>query len=72
MNKEIPVTEYDHQPAALKSPDEKLREYVREVPLYRSAIKTVDHSSSEQLLAALPFITKQEIKKDFPKNLLSY
>jgi len=72
MNKEIPVTEYDHQPAALKSPDEKLREYVREVPLYRSAIKTVDHSSSEQLLAALPFITKQEIKKDFPKNFLRY
>ena len=60
----------DDQPTALKSRDEKLREYVREVPLYRSAAKAGDDSTWSELLAALPFTTKQDIKKDFPKNFL--
>jgi phenylacetate-CoA ligase len=70
MNKEITVTEIDNQVAALKSPDEKLRDYVREVPLYQSAAKAGDHSTWSELLTALPYITKQDIKKDFPKNFL--
>jgi phenylacetate-CoA ligase len=70
MNKEITVRENDHQPAALKSPDEKLRDYVREIPLYQSAAKAGDRSTWSELLTALPFITKQDIKKDFPKNFL--
>ena len=36
------MTEIDHQPARVKSRDEKLREYVREVPLYRSATQATD------------------------------
>jgi phenylacetate-CoA ligase len=64
------VIEIDDQPAALGNREAKLREYVREVPLYRSAAKAGDKASWAELLAALPFITKQEIKKDFPKNFL--
>jgi phenylacetate-CoA ligase len=64
------VTEIDHQPARVKSRDEKLREYVREVPLYRSATKAPDTSTWTELLAALPFITKQDVKTNFPQNFL--
>jgi len=70
MKKEITGTEIRQQPAALSSPDEKLRAYVREVPLYRSAAKATDQSTWSELLAALPFITKQDIKRDFPQNFL--
>jgi phenylacetate-CoA ligase len=64
------VKENDHQPTASQSPDQKLREYVREVPLYQSAVKAVDHATAAELLGALPYMTKVEIKKDFPKNFL--
>ena len=70
MDQGITVTEIDHQPAGVKSRDEKLREYVREVPLYRSATQATDTSTWTELLAALPFINKQDVKRDFPKNFL--
>ncbi len=58
-------------PAALSSPDEKLRAYAREVPLYRAAAGVAaDGAPASQVLAALPTITKAEIKKDFPNNFL--
>lgn len=60
----------NHRVTVSQNADEKLREYVREVPLYRSAAKVIDHESASALLGALPYITKQEIKKDFPKNFL--
>lgn len=50
--------------------DQKIREYVREVPLYQSAARTGGEPTGKELLAALPFITKQDIKRDFPKNFL--
>lgn len=56
--------------AALKTPAEKLRDYVREVPLYQSAAKIADTATFTDLLTALPFIDKQAIKRDFPKNFL--
>lgn len=52
------------------SQDQKIREYIREVPLYQSGAKAGGPSSSAELLAALPFITKQDIKRDFPRNFL--
>jgi phenylacetate-CoA ligase len=64
------VIEIDDQPPALKSRDEKLREYVREVPLYRSATKASDTATWSELLASLPFINKQDLKRDFPENFL--
>jgi phenylacetate-CoA ligase len=64
------VIKIDDQPTALKSRDETLRDYVREVPLYQSAAKASDRSTWAELLAALPFINKQDIKKDFPDNFL--
>jgi phenylacetate-CoA ligase len=70
MDQGITVTEIDRQPAPVKSRDEKLREYVREVPLYRSATQATDTSTWTELLAALPFINKQDVKRDFPKNFL--
>lgn len=48
----------------------KLREYVREVPLYQVAAKTGDQATLPELLAAIPFTTKQDIKTDFPQNFL--
>lgn len=69
-----------HSPAALSSPDETLRRYVREVPLYQSEAGlpagslakrgTAATGSASPVLNALPYITKAEIKKDFPKNFL--
>lgn len=57
--------------AALSSPDEKLRDYAREVPLYQAAAgAAAGNARAPQLLAALPYITKAEIKKDFPNNFL--
>jgi phenylacetate-CoA ligase len=64
------VIKINDQPTTLRSPDETLRGYVREVPLYRSAAKAGDKATWAELLGALPFISKQEIKKDFPKNFL--
>lgn len=60
----------DEQPTILKTRDDILRGYVREVPLYRSGAKAGDQANWSQLLAALPFINKQDIKKDFPNNFL--
>jgi len=55
-------------PAALEA---KLREYIGEVPLYQAAKASLrGHSTARELLAALPFITKQDIKRDFPRNFL--
>jgi phenylacetate-CoA ligase len=64
------VIKINDQPAALEGRDEKLREYVREVPLYQSAAKASDTSTWSELLAALPFINKRDIKRGFPKNFL--
>ncbi len=64
------MSEIDHVPAALRNRDEKLREYVREVPLYRAATKASDRATWSELLAALPYINKQDIKQDFPRNFL--
>jgi len=64
------MRQIDDLSVGLESRDEILRAYVREVPLYRSAAKAGDDATWSELLAALPFITKQEIKKDFPKNFL--
>ncbi|WP_438479576.1 hypothetical protein [Oleiharenicola lentus] len=58
------------QPTALNSPDEILQRYVREVPLYRSAAKNGGRATGSGPLASLPFIDKQDIKKDFPNNFL--
>ena len=58
------------QPDPLPSPEEKLREYVREVPLYQAAAKTGDRATWAELLAAIPYVTKQDIKRDFPRNFL--
>lgn len=60
----------DVQPTASKSRDEILREYVREVPLYQGAAKAADRATWSELLTALPFVTKQDIKRDFPENFL--
>jgi phenylacetate-CoA ligase len=55
-------------PAVAGSPDDVLREYVEHVPLYRAASGRA--TTAAGLLAALPYITKQEIKRDFPNNFL--
>lgn len=60
----------DAPPTALPSTDEILRRYAREVPLYRAGTAAGDHASGAAVLAALPYITKQEIKQDFPHNFL--
>lgn len=60
----------EEQSAARKDRDAILREYVRDVPLYRSAAQTGDKATAAELLAALPFINKQDIKRGFPKNFL--
>ncbi|PTY00131.1 hypothetical protein [Opitutus sp. ER46] len=49
------------------SPDEKLLTYAREVPLYQAAAGA---TSASAVLAALPYITKQDIKHGFPNNFL--
>lgn len=54
------------------SPDQarKLREYARHVPLYQAAAGLSDHATATEILATLPFVTKTDIKRDFPKNFL--
>jgi phenylacetate-CoA ligase len=64
------MTKIDDPSAAVSHSDQKLRDYVREVPLYQSAAKASDRATGSELLAALPFISKQDIKKDFPNNFL--
>jgi phenylacetate-CoA ligase len=64
------VKELHESPAALSRPDEKLREYAREVPLYQAAAGVNGAASAAQVLSALPYITKAEIKKGFPNNFL--
>jgi phenylacetate-CoA ligase len=49
----------------------KLREYIGAVPLYQAAKANLrDRSTGRELLAALPLLTKQDIKRDFPRNFL--
>src|SRR5882724_2311186 len=50
--------------------DQKLRDYIREVPLYQSADKFLAKSTTRELLDALPYIQKQDIKENFPANFL--
>ncbi len=51
--------------------DAKVREYIDEVPLYRAAkAGRRGRATGLELLAALPLITKQDIKKNFPRNFL--
>jgi phenylacetate-CoA ligase len=64
------VKETVPQPTAQKSADEILQSYAREVPLYRVGTTAGERATSTELLAALPYITKQEIKQDFPHNFL--
>jgi phenylacetate-CoA ligase len=55
-------------PATLEA---KLREYIAEVPLYQPAKPSLrEHATGPELLAALPLITKQDLKRDFPRNFL--
>lgn len=60
----------DQQSSGTGRREEKLREYVREVPLYQVGRKAGDNAGWSELLSALPFVTKVEIKKDFPNNFL--
>ncbi len=62
--------ETDTSPSDLYSLEEKLREYVREVPLYRNAVQAGAHATWSELLGAIPFTTKQDIKTDFPHTFL--
>jgi len=59
----------DEAPSPLKSSEQILRDYIREVPLYQSGRPDASAGVTE-LLASLPFITKQDIKRDFPHNFL--
>ncbi|MES1195215.1 MAG: hypothetical protein ABUL65_04920, partial [Opitutus sp.] len=43
---------------------------VREVPLYHVAAKISGNATWSELLAAIPFTTKQDLKTDFPNNFL--
>jgi phenylacetate-CoA ligase len=55
-------------PAKLET---KLREYVAAVPLYQAAKASLrGHATGLELLAALPLMTKQDIRRDFPRNFL--
>jgi phenylacetate-CoA ligase len=64
-------TTIQEQPSGTKLREAKLREYIREVPLYQAAgAKIAAKSDWAGLLAALPFITKQDIKANFPRNFL--
>jgi phenylacetate-CoA ligase len=64
-------TTIQEQPAGLKLREAKLREYIREVPLYQSTEGKINGRTDwAGLLTALPFITKQDIKTNFPRNFL--
>jgi len=64
-------TEIKPQRPAQAKLEAKLREYVGEVPLYRAAKANLrEHSTGLELLSALPLISKQDIKRDFPRNFL--
>ncbi len=64
-------TTIQEQPAGLKFRETKLREYIREVPLYQATEAKINGATDwAGLLAALPFITKQDIKNNFPRNFL--
>lgn len=55
-------------PAELEA---KVREYIAEVPLYQAAKASLrGHPTGAELLSTLPLITKQDIKRDFPRNFL--
>src|SRR5688572_15314851 len=67
---EIVASGTNASPADSASRAAKLREYVREVPLYQVAAKTGDQATLPELVAAIPFTTKQDIKTNFPHNFL--
>ena len=48
----------------------KLREYIAEVPLYRSAQGALASASDRDLIAAIPAVKKTDIKTNFPANFL--
>ncbi len=66
------------EPTAIKQPrltpasfEAKVRAYLDEVPLYQAAKADLrGGATGRDLLAALPLITKQDIKRDFPRNFL--
>ena len=68
----MPVTEAQPLPSSeeLQKLAPKLREYIEEVPLYRSAKGALGSSSTEALLAAVPVVRKADIKANFPANFL--
>lgn len=70
MNNGSTLRDMTAETAPLNNIDEKLRAYVREIPLYHSAAKLGDTANGAELLRALPYIDKQDIKKDFPNNFL--
>jgi len=56
------------EPAELEA---KLREYIANVPLYQGAkARLKGRATGRELLSALPFVTKADIKRDFPQNFL--
>ncbi|MEO6993786.1 MAG: hypothetical protein ABI273_09170 [Lacunisphaera sp.] len=64
-------TTIQEQTAGVKLREAKLREYIREVPLYQATEAKINGNTDwAGLLTALPFITKQDIKNNFPGNFL--
>lgn len=62
------ITQPRPAPAGLEA---KVREYIGHVPLYGAAkARLRGPATGLELLGALPFITKQDIKRDFPRNFL--
>lgn len=66
----LPVKPSAGHPGAASTRDAKLQEYIRDVPLYQRGGKAGASAGATDLLAALPYIDKQDIKRDFPRNFL--
>jgi len=67
----VELTELKQRRPAPAKLEAKLREYIGEVPLYQVAKANLrDQSTALELLGAIPFTTKQDIKRDFPRNFL--
>lgn len=64
-------TEIKPRGAAPAELEAKLRAYIGEVPLYQGAKPKLNgRATGRELLSALPFVTKADIKRDFPRNFL--
>lgn len=50
--------------------DTIVQRYIAEVPLYRELGRSISNKKGLDLLRALPCITKQEIRRNFPRNFL--